>query len=105
MNDWPLMAPGAGWGAKTNDSASRVLALCTMQAPEAPSPAADGMVTAMVKYMATAASVALPPDDSTSRPTSAARLSSAEAAANFEPPVSIPAMPARFGLAPLGSSL
>ena len=43
--------------------------------------AADGKVTARAKYMATAASVALPPFNRISRPTSAARLSSAATAA------------------------
>ena len=55
----------------------RVLLSWTMQAPDAPSPAADGSVTASAKYMAVTASVALPPLCSTSRPISAARLSSA----------------------------
>ncbi|NDH61884.1 MAG: hypothetical protein EBY18_09570 [Alphaproteobacteria bacterium] len=85
VNDTPLTAPGAATGANTNDSAAMVLLLWTMQAPEAPSPPADGNVTASAKYMATAASTALPPFTRISRPTSAARLSSAETAAKEEP--------------------
>ena len=81
----PRMPPGAETGPKTNASPARVLASCTMQTPDAPRLAADGKVTAMAKYIATAASVALPPACRTSRPTSAARLSSAATAANLTP--------------------
>jgi hypothetical protein len=75
-----------------------------MQAPDAPSDAADGRVTASAKYMATAASAALPPARRISRPTSAARLSSAVVAAN---PLMLLAFvtaerPRRLGVRPAG---
>ena len=73
-----------------------------MQTPEAPRLAADGKVTAMAKYIATAASVALPPPSRTSRPTSAARLSSAETAANLAPPRSMALSGARLAAIPAG---
>ena len=47
------------------------------QAPPPPRPAREGRVTARVRPTATAASAALPPEDSTSRPASTARGSSA----------------------------
>ena len=86
MKGWPPTVPGAAIGGKTKASAALVLSLWTMQAPEAPRLAADGRVTAMAKYMATAASAALPPASRISRPISAARLSSAATAAKVEPP-------------------
>jgi hypothetical protein len=46
---------------KDEGLAGLVLESWTMQAPEAPRLGADGKVTAMAKYIATAASVALPP--------------------------------------------
>ena len=49
VNDWPLIAPGAAIGRNTKASAALVLSSCTMQAPEAPRPAADGRVTASGK--------------------------------------------------------
>jgi hypothetical protein len=84
----PLIAPGAAIGGKAKTSPTLVLESWTMHAPEAPSPAAEGKVTAMAKYMATAASVALPPPSRMSRPISAARLSSAATAANLPPVIS-----------------
>ena len=60
-NGVPFTAPGAAIGGNTKDSAFFVFSLWTMQAPDAPSDAADGRVTASAKYIATAASVALPP--------------------------------------------
>ena len=61
----------------------------------------EGKVTAMAKYIATAASVALPPPCRTSRPTSAARLSSAATAAKAAPRIKVPS-PARLGALPAG---
>src|SRR5215470_15932973 len=86
MNDTPLTAPGAGVGGKEKASPALVLALNTTHVPAAPRLAADGRVTAIVKYIATAASTALPPAIRMSRPTSAALLSSAETAAKVTPP-------------------
>src|SRR5918994_6983175 len=80
IKGWPPTVPCAATGGKTKASAALVLSLWTIQAPEAPRLAADGRVTAMAKYMATAASAALPPASRTSRPTSAGRLSSAATA-------------------------
>ena len=87
-------------GAKTNASPARVLASCTMQTPDAPRLAADGKVTAMAKYIATAASVALPPACRMSRPTSAARLSSADDGGELEPPRSSALSGARLAATP-----
>ena len=68
----------------------------TYAIPAAPSEPAEGRVTAIAKYMATAASTALPPFARISRPTSAALLSSAATAANAPPLVTgeRPALPA-----------
>jgi hypothetical protein len=101
-NDWPAIAPGAAIGGNTKASAVLVLSSCTMQAPDAPSPAADGNVTASAKYMAVAASVALPPLSRMSRPISAARLSSAATAANAEPAATTRDKPCRPGDRPAG---
>src|SRR5713226_1596246 len=100
--DWPAIAPGAAIGGNTKASAVLVLSSCTMQAPDAPSPAADGKVTASAKYMAVAASVALPPLSRMSRPISAARLSSAATAANDEPAATTRDRPTRPGDRPAG---
>ena len=98
----PRMPPGAETGPNTNASPARVLASCTMHTPEAPRLAADGKVTAIAKYIATAASVALPPASRMSRPTSAARLSSAETAANLTPPRNMALSGARLAATPVG---
>ena len=82
--DEPLIGPGAAIGAKTNASACLVLSSWTMQAPEAPRLAAEGKVTDSAKYIAAAASVALPPLARMSRPISVARLSSDVAAAKLD---------------------
>src|SRR5215216_2270698 len=104
VKGWPTTVPGAAIGGKTKASAALVLSLWTMQAPEAPRLAADGRVTAMAKYMATAASAALPPASRISRPISAARLSSAATAEKAEPLLSATTRerPAPYGDRPAG---
>jgi hypothetical protein len=67
----------------------------TTHTPPPPSPAVEGMVTARVKYRATAASAALPPAPRTSRAVSTARGSSAAAA---------PANPSTLPIVPGGSA-
>ena len=101
VNGWPLTVPGAAIGGNTKASAALVLSSWTMQAPEAPRPAADGKVTASAKYIAAAASVALPPLCRISRPISAARLSSADTAAN-DPVATMPDRPILPGRYPAG---
>jgi hypothetical protein len=62
---------------KSSVAAVFVLESKTVHTPPPPSPAADGNVTLRAKYIAIAASIALPPADNASRPICTALGSSA----------------------------